>query len=97
MASLTEAIRSALVVLERIESATKRIEKLEHAVASLDQRLRVVETEVATLKEARAAIRDNVRAEIAEAIADLRVRYAEQTAAREPKQALPKPRRKKKQ
>jgi len=69
--------------MERIQSQTAgenlsgRVRELEQTVAGLTQ-------SIVRLEEARATTRADVRAEITAAVAELRVRYAEEQARRQP-------------
>ncbi len=83
-----------LQTLQKIATVAHRLEELSKAVDALkaevnaqlnehDGRLRVLEIAVARLEEARATQREIVRAEITAAVAELRVRYAEEQAQRQ--------------
>ncbi len=78
MANWTEALRTFLVGLERLEQIALRLERAETHLDDLGRRVRETEIHVARLLEAQTTTRETVRAEIANAVADLRVRYAEE-------------------
>jgi archaellum component FlaC len=78
-------------VLQQIASLTRHASELQSDVKQLDQdmrrlevltndRIHAVEMDVAALKAAQATTRETVRAEIATAVADLRVKYVEEVS-----------------
>lgn len=86
---------TAWEVLQQIVSITRHVEDLQSEVKELKQdvqsfkdrvaeRLKDQEVEAATLKTAQANIRDMVRSEVALSIAELRIRFAEENARRQP-------------
>lgn len=82
---------SAWEILQQVVSTTRHVADLQTEVKDVRQSLDAfktqtlekfqrVEVEIATLKAAQATTRETVRAEIATAVADLRVRYAEEVS-----------------
>jgi predicted nucleic acid-binding Zn-ribbon protein len=86
-------VASVWDVIQQIASVTRHVSELQAQLSALEQRfsrfqervnerLREHDVEIATLKVEREMMREMIRAEIATAIADLRVQYAEDTARR---------------
>ena len=95
MAGWTEAIRSVLIAHERIEVATKEPAKVQHAMTSLEERLRACEQRITFLEGAYAGIRASVSSEVEKATAELRHQVDKQQPGRT-QHALPTPKRRKK-
>ncbi len=84
MPAWNELLRFFYSGLEQLREAVRRIDKLEEGYDELDERVRALEVDMARLK-------GDIRGEVANAIADLRIRYAEANKTTE--RALPKPKR----
>ena len=100
--SLVSVVHNAMVAVERLYELTRKVDTLEEApkafVSRVERRLEEFEDSfahirerVSRLEESRETIKAEDRAEVSQAIADLRVRYAEEQAAA--KKQLPRPRK----
>ena len=80
-------------VLQDVASVTRHVSELQVETREIRQELRglreelqgklhAMDIEIATLKAAQATSRETIRAEIAEVVAELRVRYSENEAQR---------------
>jgi predicted transposase YdaD len=87
MASAWEAIQEIASVTRNLKDLGDRMTRIEgrldrHQEYTAEQ-VRRLSSELATLHAAQDTVRETVRAEIALAVADLRVRYAEEQARRQ--------------
>ncbi len=84
--NILQTLQKIMTVTLRLDELSKEVDELEDDVRSElgehDERIRALEVAVGRLEEARATQRETVRAEIATAIAELRVRFVEEQAQR---------------
>ncbi len=76
--TLAEQVRQIQEELKEIKALVRE------STQALDTRLRAAEVEIGVLKEARATIRETVRAEITTAVADLLVCYERERRQEKP-------------
>jgi hypothetical protein len=84
--NIIQSLQKLITIAQRLDELSVKVEKLDTSVnARLDKqddRLRALEIAIGRLEESRATQRETVRAEIATAVAELRVRFAEEQRQR---------------
>jgi hypothetical protein len=86
MPSLWEVLQDIVSITRHVDELQERITATEQALLELERkasdRIRSVEVDVASLRVSQENMREMVRSEVATAIADVRVRYAEEQLRR---------------